>query len=88
MAGGNTYQNKLSILATFWMNERDDDELKEFIEYNDLGLPLAYLLLHEIVLPTEQSESFINETYDSFIASLSIEDGPWESLDEMLGDQG
>ncbi len=88
MAEGNTFQNKITILAELWMNYRDDEELNDFIEYNDIGLPLAYLLMNEIVLPTEQSAIYINETYDLFVSSLTIEDRPWESLDEMLGDQG
>jgi hypothetical protein len=87
MAGGNSFQNKVTILAELWMNYRDDDELKDFIEYNDIGLPLAYLLTNEIVMPTEQSEIYINETYDLFVSSLTVEDKEWESLDEMLGDQ-
>lgn len=87
MAEGNTFQNKITILSELWMNYRDDQELEDFIEYNDLGLPLAYFLMNEIVLPTEQAEIYINETYDLLIASLTVEDKRWESLDEMLGSQ-
>jgi hypothetical protein len=87
MAGGNLLQNKITILAELWMNYRDDDELEDFIEYNDIGLPLAYLLMNEIVLPSEQSAIYINETYDLFVSSLIVEDKEWQSLDEMLGDQ-
>jgi hypothetical protein len=87
MAGGNTFENKITILAELWMNYRDDDDLQDFVEYNDLGLPLAYFLVNEIVLPTSQSELYINETYDLFIASLQVADKEWESLDELLGDQ-
>ncbi len=87
MAGGNTFENKITILAELWMNYRDDEDLQDFIEYNDLGLPLAYFLMNEIVLPTSQSELYINETYDLFIASLQVADREWESLDEVLGDQ-
>ena len=87
MAEGNTFQNKITILSELWMNYRDDDELQDFIEYNDLGLPLAYFLMNEIVLPTEQAEIYINETYDLFVASLTVEDREWESLDEMLNNQ-
>jgi hypothetical protein len=87
MAGGNTFENKITILAELWMNYRDDEELQDFVEYNDLGLPLAYFLMNEIVLPTSQSELYINETYDLFIASLQVADKEWESLDELLGDQ-
>jgi len=87
MAGGNTFENKVTILAELWMNYRDDEDLQDFVEYNDLGLPLAYFLMNEIVLPTSQSELYINETYDLFIASLQVADKEWESLDELLGDQ-
>ena len=87
MAGGNTFENKITILAELWMNYRDDEDLQDFVEYNDLGLPLAYFLMNEIVLPTSQSELYINETYDLFIASLQVADREWESLDEGLGDQ-
>ena len=87
MAGGNTFENKITILAELWMNYRDDEDLQDFLDYNDLGLPLAYLLMNEIVLPTSQSELYINETYDLFIASLQVADREWESLDEVLGDQ-
>ena len=87
MAQGNTFENKITILAELWMNYRDDEDLQDFVVYNDLGLPLAYFLMNEIVLPTEQSELYINETYDLFIASLQVEDTEWTSLDELLGDQ-
>jgi hypothetical protein len=87
MASGNTFENKITILAELWMNYRDDEDLEDFVEYNDLGLPLAYFLMNEIVLPTSQSELYINETYDLFIASLQVADKEWESLDELLGDQ-
>ena len=87
MAGGNTFENKITILAELWMNYRDDEDLQDFVEYNDLGLPLAYFLTNEIVLPTEQTHIYINETYDLFIASLQVEDTEWTSLDELLGDQ-
>jgi hypothetical protein len=82
---GNIFQNKITILAELWMNYRDDEELQDFVEYNDLGLPLSYFLMNEIVLPTDQAEIYINETYDLLIASLTVEDRQWESLDEMLG---
>lgn len=87
MAQGNTFENKITILAELWMNYRDDEDLQDFVEYNDLGLPLAYFLTNEIVLPTEQTHIYINETYDLFIASLQVEDTEWTSLDELLGDQ-
>ena len=82
---GNTFENKVTILAELWMNYRDDEQLKDFIEYNDLGLPMAYFLMNELVLPTQQSEVYINETYNLLLASLGADDVEYESLDELLG---
>ena len=84
MAEGNIFENKITILSELWMEYRDDEELNEFIEYNDLGLPLAYFLKNEIVLPTKQSEIYINETYDLLISSLTVEDKEFKNLEEML----
>jgi len=80
----NDFSNKTTILAELWMNYRDDEQLKDFIEYNDLGLPMAYLLMNELVLPTKQSEVYVNETYELLISSLGAEDIEFESLDELL----
>ncbi len=80
-----SFTNKISILAELWMNYREDDHLDDFMEYNDLGLPMAYLLMNEIVLPSEQSEVYINETFDLLLSALSIEDKGFQSLDELLG---
>jgi hypothetical protein len=87
MEQNNTFENKVSILAELWMNYREDEDLKDFVEYNDLGLPLAYFLMNELVLPTKQAEVYIDETYNLLIASLQVEDVEWTSLDELLGSQ-
>ena len=87
MAGGNSLENKITILAELWMNYREDEDLQDFIEYNDLGLPMAYLLMNELVLPTDKSELYINETYDLLVGALGVPDKNWDSLDEMLTNQ-
>jgi hypothetical protein len=79
------FLNKTSILSELWMNYRDDEALQDFVEYNDLGLPLAYFLYNELVLPTKQSEIYIEETFSLLVAALDVEDIGFESLDEMLG---
>jgi hypothetical protein len=66
------------------MNYRDDEQLKDFVEYNDLGLPLAYFIMNELVLPTKQSELYIDESYSLLVASLDADDIEYESLDELL----
>lgn len=79
------FSNKAIILSDLWMSYRYDEEFKDFIEYNDIGLPLAYALAEGIVEETPILVRFIEETFDLLLASLGIEDTGFESLDEMLG---
>lgn len=79
-----TYSNKCLILADLWLNFRGEEEFKDFVEYNDLGLPLAYMIANNIVDSTEIAERFINETFDLLLAGLGIEDTGFELLDDLL----
>lgn len=80
----NNFLNKTSILSELWMNYRQDENLKDFIEYNDLGLPLAYILFNDIATANDESEIYVNETYDLFVNALGIPDEEYTSLDQML----
>lgn len=81
-----TYSDKLAILADLWLNYRDDELFEDFVEYNDLGLPLAYVLANDIVQTTDLAEKFVNETFDLLIAGLGIEDTGFENLDQILSE--
>lgn len=78
------YENKISILAELWLNYRDDESLQDFIEYNDIGLPMAYLLANEIVKPGKESEKFIDETFQLLLEGLEVEDSGFETFEEVL----
>jgi len=79
-----TFENKTTILADLWLNYRYDTEFADFIEYNDLGLPLAYAINEGIVDTTELATNFINETFDLLLAGMSIEDTGFDSLDDVM----
>lgn len=72
------------ILADLWINYKYDDEFEDFIEYNDLGLPLAYLVNEEIAKPSELGVKYVEETWLLFLASLDVEDTGFTSLSEIL----
>jgi hypothetical protein len=80
-----TFENKCLILADLWLNYRNDEQFEDFIEYNDMGLPIAYAIAEGIVKSTEVAEGFINETFDLLLGGLSIEDNDWDNLEDMLG---
>ena len=79
-----TIENKTAILSDLWLNYRSDDEFTDFVEYNDIGLPVAYAIDNGIVKGTELSESFIKETFDLLLAALGIEDSGFETIEEMF----
>jgi hypothetical protein len=77
---------RTEILADLWMNYRGDEEFTDFIEYNDLGLPMSYSVVNLLAKITPAGEKLVNETFELLIASLEItEDTGFESLDDLLG---
>ena len=78
------FSDKCQILAELWLNYRDEPEFEDFLEYNDLGLPIAYALANNIVKSTDMAERFVEETFDLLLAALSLEDEGWDTLDQML----
>ena len=80
------FSNKVKILAKLWIDFRDDEKLKDFIEYNDMGLPLAYLSENMLSVPTDLGNKYIEETFEMLLVALEIEeDTGFESLDELFG---
>jgi hypothetical protein len=57
---------------------------REFIEYNDIGLPLAYFNAEGLVMVRDDGIRFIQETWDLFLAELGLDDIGFETLDEVL----
>ena len=80
-----TQENKVIILADLWLNYRDDEEFTDFVEYNDLGLPLSYMIANGIVERNEIADQFVSETFDLLLAGLAVEDEDFETLDDILG---
>ena len=80
-----TFPAMCSILSELWMDYKSDKYFKDFIEYNDIGLPIAFLIENELVEPTKIAIQYVYETWEIFLAALEInEDLGWESLEEIF----
>jgi hypothetical protein len=79
-----TFENKVSILADLWLDYRDEEAFQDFINYNDLGLPLAYLLDNGIVDKTDKAIDFIEETFALLLSGLETEDTGFRNLNHLL----
>lgn len=80
-----TFESMCTILSELWMDYKTDKYFKDFIEYNDIGLPIAFLVDNELVEPTEIAKRYVYETWDIFLAALELsEDAGWTSLEELF----
>lgn len=79
------YTKRCEILADLWVAYKGDEEMEDFISYNDLGLPLAYAINTEIVASTVKAEMFIDETFELLLTGLNLEDEGFDSLEDILG---
>jgi hypothetical protein len=78
------FTNQIKILAELYSNYRDDKGFADFVEFNDMGLPLAYFANEGLVTLNEDAMRYVAETFELFIGSLGIEDTGFTTLDEML----
>ena len=76
---------RAEILAELWIGYKNDPDYQDFIQYNDLGLPLAYAVAHGIVEMNSQISMFVNETFDVLLSELGVEeDSGFEELGEIF----
>jgi hypothetical protein len=79
-----SFSNQCSILSELWLDYRDDEEFQDFIEYNDLGLPLAYAFANGIVEQSSIGEGFVTEAFGLLLAGLDVEDTGFDNLQDIL----
>lgn len=79
------FEVRCMILADLWMNYRGDVEFQDFLSYNDVGLPAAWLIEEDLCTPNDRLKSMVNETFNLLLKALEIEqDHGFDSLDDLL----
>lgn len=81
------FTDRCGILGQFWYDFRDDEDLKPFISYNDVGLPLAWFIATGVVAPLQMAEEYINETFAMFLSAMEVEEEDVvdvDNLDDLL----
>lgn len=82
------FKTKCQILNQVWTDYRFEEDFQDFIEYNDLGLPLAALIHEEIVSTSPRAEVYVEETYILLLHALAVEDKEYDSLEAMFFEAG
>lgn len=83
-----TLADRAFILGRFWINERDNEAFEEYMEFNDLGLPLAYSLAEGIIETNAMVEAHINDSFDMLLTILKVEDSGFTSYEDILAEAG
>jgi hypothetical protein len=70
------------------LNDRfDDEEVEAFLDFNDLGIPLAQSVSYNLATLTEEGESLVLETWLDFCILLEVDSAnDYEDLEDILED--
>ena len=63
--------SKCDILADLWIQYKGDENFADFMQYNDLGLPLAYAISNDIIKASERATLFVEETFATLMYALA-----------------
>ena len=78
------FSNQIEILGAFYIDYREDSELKDFLEFNDIGLPLAWLCREGLCEINEDGKKYVAESWEMFLIALGIKDEGFENLGEVF----
>jgi hypothetical protein len=83
--GKTSFEKKCEILSDLWTDYRDDEDFKDFFEYNDLGVPMAYGLVAKLIEKlTPDGVRYIEDSFRLLLEGLETEDTGFDSLSELL----
>ena len=84
------FSNKCEILGNLWLFYREDIQGNEaweaFFEYNDIALPLAYMLMSELTSAVnDDGREYIEQTWLMFCDYIEIDpDGEYETISDAF----
>lgn len=79
-----SFMVKCSILSELWVHYGDEEDFEDFFHYNDIGLPLAFMIAEGYVASTEKAKNSINETWDALMEKEGIEDTGFLELADVF----
>ncbi len=80
------FETVCGILGELHSNYSDSKDFRSFIEFNDLGLPLAFLTSQGLVVElSDDGRRYVIDTFDMFVSSLKVD--PDDIMDGMTLDE-
>lgn len=78
------FADKAGIVGQLWIEFRNDEDFSAFMDYNDLGCPLGYMIAEGIVKEVSPlGEEMINETYKMLLDLLEVTEEEFAVLEEV-----
>jgi len=78
------FADKTGILGQLWIDFRDDDNFSAFMDYNDIGVPMAYYLAEGLINGlTPLGEQYVEESLDMMFKLLEITEAEVDGLEEI-----
>jgi hypothetical protein len=78
------YSKKCEILNDLWINHVNNEMFEDFIEVNDLGLPLAHFITHGIVESTPLAQEIVEQSFEDLLELLEVKDVGFVNLKQMV----
>ena len=78
-------ETKTQILHDLYVSTSVDDDLYDFVNLHDLGIPLSVLVVQNCATATPAGVEWILSDYNDLCDELGIDKyGDYESLDDLL----
>ena len=79
-------REKAEIIFEFINGYRNDESFEDFFSYNDLGVPMAVMIVNELVILTDKGLQVIDETWEELCTILNFADPEYDyqDLDELI----
>lgn len=82
-------KTKCEIIEEFILNQSEivafSDDIEEFLELNDVGIPLAQSVSYNLASLTPEGEEMVEDTWMHMCALLAVDpNGEYEELNDMF----
>jgi hypothetical protein len=79
-------REKAEIIFEFINDYRSDETFEDFFSYNDLGVPMAVMIVNDLVILNEGGVQVLDETWESLCSNLNDADVEfdYEDLDQLI----
>jgi len=79
------FSDKTGVIGQLWIEFRNDEDFEAFMDYNDLGCPMAYMVAEGLIKDlTPVGEEMIEETFKMFLELINVTE---EEIDSVLPDK-